>query len=110
MAFGHENEDEGIRVVHRALDAGINFIDTADRYSGGASEEMLGKALHGRRDEVVLATKFHLPMGEDVNQRGNSRRWIMRAVEGSLKRLRTDHIDLYQAHRPEATSRRRCRR
>ena len=101
MAFGRENEAEGIRVVHRALDAGINFIDTADRYSGGASEEMLGKALHGRRDEVVLATKFHLPMGDDVNQRGNSRRWIVRAVEGSLKRLRTDHIDLYQAHRPD---------
>ena len=99
MAFDRDNEAEGIRVVHHALDAGINFIDTADRYSGGQSEEMLGKALKGRRDDVVLATKFHLPMGDDVNARGNSRRWILRAVEGSLKRLQTDYIDLYQIHR-----------
>jgi len=101
MAFSRDNEADGIRVVQRALDAGINFFDTADRYSGGQSEEMLGKALKGRRDDVVLATKFHLPMGDDVNARGNSRRWIMRAVEGSLSRLQTDYIDLYQAHRPD---------
>jgi aryl-alcohol dehydrogenase-like predicted oxidoreductase len=101
MQFDHAREDEAIRVVHRALDAGINFIDTADRYSSGESEEVLGKALEGRRDDVVLATKFHLPMGAGPNRQGNSRRWIINAVEGSLKRLRTDYIDLYQIHRPE---------
>ena len=85
----------------RALDAGINFIDTADVYSRGESEEIVGKALAGRRDDVVLATKFHGTMGDDPNERGNSRRWIMREVENSLRRLRTDWIDLYQVHRPE---------
>jgi aryl-alcohol dehydrogenase-like predicted oxidoreductase len=102
MQFSRANEAEGVRVLHAALDAGVNFVDTADRYSNGESEEVVGKALRDRRDEVVLATKFHLPMGPDVNAQGNSRRWIMRAVEGSLKRLGTDYIDLYQVHRPRA--------
>src|SRR3984957_5181515 len=97
--IGNPDHDDSIQIIHRALDAGINFIDTADAYSGGESEEILGKALAGgRRDNVVLATKFHGAMGEDPNQRGNSRRWIIRAVEDSLRRLRTDWIDLYQLH------------
>jgi aryl-alcohol dehydrogenase-like predicted oxidoreductase len=104
MMFGRMgNTDHGdcIRIIQRALDAGINFIDTADAYSRGESEEIVGKALGGgRRHNVVLATKFHCPMGEDPNEQGNSRRWIMRAVEGSLHRLKTDCIDLYQVHRP----------
>lgn len=98
--FGNPDHDDAIRIVHRALDAGINLIDTADMYSYGESEEIVGKALGGgRRDDVVLATKVGLPFGEDVNARGGSRRWITRAVEGSLTRLRTDWIDLYQVHR-----------
>lgn len=98
--WGNADPDESTRIIHGALDAGINFIDTADVYSHGESEEIVGRALKGRRDHVVLATKFHNPMGEDPNQRGNSRRWIMQAVEDSLRRLGTDHIDLYQVHRP----------
>jgi len=99
-AWGEPDHDAGIRVIHRALDAGINFIDTADVYSRGESEEIVGKALSGgRRDNVVLATKFHGTMGDDPNEAGNSRRWIMREVEASLKRLQTDWIDLYQVHR-----------
>jgi len=101
-SWGNPDHDECIRIVHEALDAGINFIDTADVYSGGESEEIVGKALSGgRRDGVVLATKFHAPMGADPNMAGNSRRWIMREVENSLRRLRTDWIDLYQVHRPD---------
>ena len=100
-AWGTRDHDECIRIIHAALDAGINFIDTADVYSGGESEEIVGKALKGRRDEVVLATKFVAPMSEDGNHRGSSRRWIMREVEDSLRRLGTDHLDLYQAHRPD---------
>ena len=101
-AWGNPDHDESIQIIHRALDAGINFIDTADVYGQGESEEIVGKALGGgRRDDVILATKFHNPMGEDPNQRGNSRRWIMRAVEDSLRRLGTDWIDLYQVHRPD---------
>ena len=100
-AWGNRDHDDSIRVIHRALDAGINFVDTADVYAAGESEEIVGRALEGRRDDVVLATKFHGPMGDDPNRRGNSRRWIMRAVEDSLRRLRTDWIDLYQVHRPE---------
>ena len=100
-AMGNPDHDEAVRMVHRALDAGINLVDTADMYSHGESEEIVGKALQGRRDDVVLATKFHLPMGEDPNRRGNSRRWVMTAVEDSLRRLQTDHIDLYQVHRPD---------
>ncbi|KQS10062.1 aldo/keto reductase [Curtobacterium sp. Leaf183] len=100
-SIGNGDEQDSIRIVHRALDAGINLIDTADRYSQGGSESLVGKAIAGRRDDVVLATKFNGPMGDDPNRRGNSRRWIMRAVEDSLRRLQTDHIDLYQAHRPD---------
>ncbi|KJL26417.1 General stress protein 69 [Microbacterium oxydans] len=102
-SIGNGDERDSLRIVHRALDAGINIIDTADRYSQGGSEELIGKALAGRRDDVVLATKFNGPMGTDPNRRGNSRRWIMRAVEDSLRRLGTDYIDLYQAHRPDDT-------
>ena len=99
-AWGEPDHDAGIAIIHRALDAGINFIDTADVYSRGESEEIVGKALSGgRRENVVLATKFHGTMGEDSNQAGNSRRWIMQEVEASLKRLQTDWIDLYQVHR-----------
>jgi aryl-alcohol dehydrogenase-like predicted oxidoreductase len=98
--WGEPDHDAAIRVIHRALDAGINFVDTADVYSRGESEEIVGKALSGgRRDNVVLATKVHGSMGDDPNERGNSRRWIMRAVEASLTRLQTDWIDLYQVHR-----------
>src|SRR5260370_25282900 len=99
---GNPDHDDSIRIIHRALDAGINFIDTADVYSAGESEEIVGKALAGgRRDDVVLATKFHGAMGKTSNQRGNSRRWIMEEVDNSLRRLQTDWIDLYQVHRPE---------
>ena len=100
-SWGNPDHDESIRIIERALDAGINFIDTADVYSAGESEEIVGKALAGRRDQVVLATKVHSRMGDDVNQQGNSRRWIIRACEDSLRRLGTDHIDLYQIHRPD---------
>src|ERR1700754_1987933 len=100
-AWGNTDHDDSIRVIHAALDAGINFVDTADVYSAGESEEIVGKALKGRRDDVVLATKFFMPMGDDPNRRGPSRRWIMTAVEDSLRRLGTDHIDLYQVHRPD---------
>jgi aryl-alcohol dehydrogenase-like predicted oxidoreductase len=100
-AWGNTDHDESVRIIHRALDAGLNFIDTADVYSRGESEEIVGKALEGRRDEVVLATKVHGTMGDGPNQFGNSRRWITREVEASLRRLKTDHIDLYQIHRPE---------
>jgi len=101
--WGNEDHDESVRIIHRALDAGVNFVDTADVYSRGESEEIVGKALAGsRRDEVVLATKVHGSMGDDPNQFGNSRRWIITEVENSLRRLGTDHIDLYQIHRPEA--------
>jgi aryl-alcohol dehydrogenase-like predicted oxidoreductase len=100
-AWGNGDQDESIRIIQRALEAGINFIDTADVYSQGESEEIVGKALAGRRDQVVLATKVHGQMGEDPNAQGNSRRWIMREVEASLRRLGTDWIDLYQIHRPD---------
>ncbi|MEW6440357.1 MAG: aldo/keto reductase [bacterium] len=99
--WGNPDHDDCVRIVHRALDAGINFIDTADVYSRGESEEIVGRALAGgRRDDVILATKVHGSMGNDPNQRGNSRRWIMREIEASLRRLKTDWIDLYQIHRP----------
>ena len=101
-AWGNPDHDESIAIIHRALDAGINFIDTADVYARGESEEIVGKALAGgRRDNVVLATKVHGTMGDDPNQFGNSRRWIVAEVENSLRRLGTDWIDLYQIHRPE---------
>src|SRR6195256_791265 len=100
--WGNQDADESIRIIHRALDAGINFIDTADVYARGESEEIVGKALAGgRRDHVVLATKVHGTMGDDPNEFGNSRRWIPREVDNSLRRLGTDWIDLYQIHRPE---------
>jgi aryl-alcohol dehydrogenase-like predicted oxidoreductase len=101
-AWGETDHDKSIAIIHRALDAGINFVDTADVYSRGESEEIVGKALAGgRRDDVILATKVHGSMGDDPNQFGNSRRWIIREVENSLRRLGTDWIDLYQIHRPE---------
>jgi aryl-alcohol dehydrogenase-like predicted oxidoreductase len=101
-AWGNTDHDDSIRIIHSALDAGINFVDTADVYSRGESEEIVGKALAGgRRDHVVLATKVHGTMGDDPNEYGNSRRWIIREVENSLRRLKTDWIDLYQIHRPE---------
>jgi aryl-alcohol dehydrogenase-like predicted oxidoreductase len=100
-AWGNGDHEDSIRIIHAALDAGINFIDTADVYSAGESEEIVGKAIAGRRDDLVLASKFHGTMGDDPNRRGNSRRWIMQEVESSLKRLKTDWIDLYQVHRPE---------
>ena len=99
-AWGNRDHDDSVAIIHRALDAGINFIDTADVYSAGESEEIVAKALKGRRDDVVLATKFHGTMGEDPNHQGNSRRWIVRECEASLRRLGTDWIDLYQVHRP----------
>src|SRR3977135_2862698 len=100
-AWGNPDHEDSIRIIHRALDAGINFVDTADIYSAGESEEIVGKPLAGRRDYVVLATKVHASMGDDPNMRGNSRRWIVREVENSLRRLNTDYIDLYQLHRPD---------
>src|SRR5688572_11068179 len=100
-AWGNADHDVSIRIIHAALDAGVNFVDSADVYSAGESEEIVGKALKGRRDDVVLATKFWGPMGEDPNQRGVSRRWIITEVENSLRRRGTDWIDLYQIHRPD---------
>jgi aryl-alcohol dehydrogenase-like predicted oxidoreductase len=100
-AWGETDHEKSIAIIHRALDAGINFVDTADVYSRGESEEIVGKALAGRRDDVILATKVHGTMGDDPNEFGNTRRWIIREVENSLRRLGTDWIDLYQIHRPE---------
>ncbi|TMR92004.1 aldo/keto reductase [Nonomuraea basaltis] len=103
-AVGNPDHDDCARIIHHALDHGINFVDTADMYSAGESEEIVGKALRGRRDDVVLATKVHFQMGEGRNRSGNSRRWIVKEVEESLKRLQTDWIDLYQVHRPDDTT------
>lgn len=103
-ALGNTDHDDCTRIVHRALDAGINCIDTADVYSQGESEEIVGKALAGVRDDVVLATKCYWPMGADLNRRGLSRRWITRACEESLRRLRTDYVDLYYLHKPDLTT------
>jgi aryl-alcohol dehydrogenase-like predicted oxidoreductase len=100
-SWGNPDHDDSVAVIRTAIDAGVNFIDTADVYSAGESEEILGKAIAGRRDDLVIATKVHGAMGSDPNRAGNSRRWIMRAVEDSLRRLGTDYIDLYQVHRPE---------
>ena len=105
--YGNTDRDECERIVHRAFDAGINFIDTADTYSAGESEEIVGKAVRHCRDNVVLATKFTVPVGKDSidpNERGHSRKWVMRAVEASLRRFGTDYIDLYQAHRPDPST------
>jgi aryl-alcohol dehydrogenase-like predicted oxidoreductase len=99
-AWGNTDHDDSIRIIHRALDSGVNFIDTADVYARGESEEIVGKALKGRRDSIVLATKVHGAMDDDdPNMQGNTRRWIFQEVENSLKRLKTDWIDLYQIHR-----------
>lgn len=98
---GNPDHDACTQIIHKALDAGINFIDTADAYNRGESEEIVGKALKGRRDDVVLSTKAHHPMGDDPNMRGNSRRWLTHAIEDSLRRLDTDYIDLYFVHRPD---------
>src|ERR1022692_393959 len=104
-AWGNPDHDESVRIIRRALDSGINFIDTADVYSAGESEEIVGKALAGiDRDSVVLATKAHASMGADVNMTGNSRRWIIRECDNSLRRLGTDYIDLYQIHRPDPSA------
>jgi aryl-alcohol dehydrogenase-like predicted oxidoreductase len=100
-AAGNADHDDCVRIVRAALDQGINFVDTADMYSAGESEQIVGQALWGRRDDVVLATKVHFPMGEGPNRSGNSRRWILKAVEDSLQRLRTDWSDLYHVHRPD---------
>src|SRR6516165_2519099 len=100
--WGNADHADCVRMTHRAFDAGINFIDTADVYSTGESEQIVGEAIKGRRDRVVLATKFMGPMGEDLNMRGGSRRWIVQECENSLRRLDTDHIDLYQMHRPDS--------
>ena len=107
MNFGaNANADhaDAVRIIHRALDEGINAVDTADVYSQGESEEIVGKALQGRRDDIFLATKFHGQMGGGRNTKGNSRRWIATEVENSLRRLGTDWIDLYQVHRPEPST------
>ena len=100
-AIGNPDHDESIRIIHRALDAGINLIDTADVYSRGESEQIVGQALQERRADVVLATKARQPMSDDPNHQGASRRWLVRALEDSLRRLGTDYIDLYQIHRPD---------
>lgn len=102
--YGKGGVDDGIAIVHRALDAGINFIDTADVYSAGVSEEIVGRAIRHRRDDVVLATKFTMPLSRRPNEGGHSRKWVIRAVEDSLRRLGTDYIDLYQAHRPDPST------
>ena len=101
---GNDDRDDCVRIIHRALDAGINFVDTADVYSSGVSEEIVGAALRDRREDVVLATKVHGSMSRDPNHRGNSRRWIVRELEASLRRLGTDHVDLYQLHRADPST------
>lgn len=103
-SVGNGDHDDCVRIIHSAIDQGVNFVDTADMYSGGESETIVGKALKGRRDDVVLATKVHFPMSEGRNRGGNSRRWIVREVEESLRRLGTEWIDLYQVHRPDHTT------
>jgi aryl-alcohol dehydrogenase-like predicted oxidoreductase len=100
-AWGNTDHDDCVRIIHAAFDAGINVVDTADAYSKGESEEILGKALRGRRESIIVATKAHNPMGRDPNMKGNSRRWLMQACDDSLRRLGTDYIDLFQLHRPD---------
>ncbi|HEY3902511.1 MAG TPA: aldo/keto reductase [Streptosporangiaceae bacterium] len=100
-AVGNPDHNDCVKIIRTGLDHGINFVDTADMYGAAESEEITGKALQGRRDDVVLATKLHFQMGEGRNRSGNSRRWINKAVDESLRRLRTDWIDLYQVHRPD---------
>jgi aryl-alcohol dehydrogenase-like predicted oxidoreductase len=98
-ALGRTTQDEATAIVDAALEGGINLIDTADMYSNGESEEMVGKAIGGRRDDIVLATKGYMPMGDERNHQGSSRRWLVTALEASLRRLGVDHVDLYQVHR-----------
>lgn len=98
-AMGNTDHDDCISQIHHAMDSGINFIDTADAYSQGESEIILGKALAGRRDDAIVATKVFNPIGQGLNRRGTSRRWVIQACEDSLRRLNTDYIDLYQVHR-----------
>ncbi|MER5509268.1 aldo/keto reductase [Streptomyces sp. NPDC002766] len=100
-ALGNPDHDDCVRIIHRALDAGINLVDTADMYAHGESEEIVGRALKGRRDDVVLATKAWFPMSDEPNHQGSSRRWLVRALEDSLRRLDTDYVDIYQIHRPD---------
>jgi aryl-alcohol dehydrogenase-like predicted oxidoreductase len=100
-AFGNPDHDDSVAIIRRAIDSGINFLDTADVYSQGESEQIVGKAIAGRRDDLVLATKFAMPTGPDLNERGGSRKHIMSAIDASLRRLGTDYIDLYQMHRPD---------
>jgi aryl-alcohol dehydrogenase-like predicted oxidoreductase len=97
--WGNPDHADCIRIIHRALDEGINFIDTANRYAMGESEEIVGRALEGRREEAVVATKVFMPGPGGVLDRGTSRRHVFLQVEESLRRLRTDWIDLYQIHR-----------
>jgi len=97
--IGRTTQDEATAIVDAALEAGINLIDTADRYSDGESEEMVGKAIAGRRDDLVLATKATMPMGDERNHQGSSRRWLVTELDNSLRRLGVDHVDLYQIHR-----------
>ncbi|MFJ9116911.1 aldo/keto reductase [Streptomyces sp. NPDC102394] len=103
-AIGNTTQDEATAIVDAALEAGVNLIDTADMYSAGGSEEMVGKAIAGRRDDIVLATKATMPMGDERNHRGSSRRWLVTALEDSLRRLGVDHVDLYQIHRWDPTT------
>jgi aryl-alcohol dehydrogenase-like predicted oxidoreductase len=103
-AVGNPDHDDCARIIHAALDYGINFVDTADMYSDGESEQIVGKALSRRRDDIVLATKVHFQMGEGPNRSGNSRRWILAEIDNSLRRLDTDWIDLYQVHRPDPST------
>ena len=98
-AIGRTTQDEVTAIIDAALDGGINVIDTADMYSRGESEQLVGRAIAGRRDDIVLATKAALPMGEDPNHRGSSRRWLVTELDSSLRRLGVDHVDLYQIHR-----------
>jgi aryl-alcohol dehydrogenase-like predicted oxidoreductase len=103
-ALGRTTQDEATAIVDAALDAGINLIDTADGYSAGESEEMVGKAIAGRRDDIVLATKANSPMGDERNHQGSSRRWLVTELDNSLRRLGVDHVDLYQIHRWDPTT------
>jgi aryl-alcohol dehydrogenase-like predicted oxidoreductase len=103
-AVGNPDHDDCTRIIHAGLDYGINFVDTADMYSDGGSEEIVGEALKGRRDDVILATKVHFQMGAGPNRSGNSRRWILAEIDNSLRRLNTDWIDLYQVHRPDTST------
>ncbi|RAO11041.1 aldo/keto reductase [Micromonospora noduli] len=102
--LGHTTQDEATAIVDAALEAGINLIDTADMYSQGESEQLVGKAIAGRRDDIVLATKAGMPMGDERNQRGSSRRWLVTELDNSLRRLGVDHVDLYQIHRWDPTT------